>query len=276
MYEVVILDGGLGNNLFQLHHAWGLKLKHDSARVVLHEPNAKPSSEKQFLEAVARELGLEISTENTVPSEVAIRIARAKRSLSERGLFPHWRSALTVTQLPTYRLHCGYWQTIPFVAKTKNQFDDTVSALLEDGCSDVPILHIRGGDYLSPMNARIYSILDSEYYREAFEEVERLHEKVTYEVVTNDPAHVTRMLSDEQGAFDLSVGKTVMEDFSEISRHKVIVATNSTFCWWAARIGLYKGQTELIIAPRHWMKEGYRHRSHPKYCDEAERVVLKT
>lgn len=276
MHEVVILDGGLGNNLFQLHYAWTLKTTRKSNPVVLHSPYAKPSTEQQFLETAANELGLEMRSENSALDTVATRIAQGKRTLSERGILARQRNTLAVTRLPAYRLHCGYWQSAPpFFPAARNLFDETIASLLEDGSSDRPILHIRGGDYLSRKNAGLYAILDMNYYRQAFQEVERTQKQVRYEVVTNDPQYVEQMLSTESRAFKLSNGKSAMDDFSEISRHKLIVATNSTFCWWAARIGLYKGQTELVIAPAHWLNEGYRHRSHPRYAGPTDRVVLK-
>lgn len=276
MHEVVILDGGFGNNLFQLHHAWTLKNARKSSRVALHAPYAKPSAEQRLLETAAKELGLEMSAENSALAKLVTRIAQGKRTLSERRGLARQRNTLAVTRLPGCRLHCGYWQSIPFFPVARNLFDDTIASLLEDGSSDSPILHIRGGDYLSPKNTGIYTILDMNYYRQAFQEVESRQKQVRYEVVTNDPPYVEQMLSTEPRAFELSNGKSAMDDFSEISRHKVIVATNSTFCWWAARIGLYKGQTELIIAPAQWLNEDYRHRSHPRYAGPTDRVLLKT
>ena len=276
MHEVVVLDGGLGNNLFQLHHAWTLKNIRKSTRVALHALCAESSAEQRFLDAAANELGLEMRHENSALDKMVTRIAQVKRTLSERGGGARQRNTLTVTRLPSYRLHCGYWQSIPFFPTASNLFDDTIASLLEDGSSDRPILHIRGGDYLSRKNAGIYAMLDMNYYRQAFQEVESRLNQVHYEVVTNDPLYVERMLSTESRAFELSHGKSAMDDFAKLSRHKVIVATNSTFCWWAARIGFYKGQTDLIIAPAHWLNEGYRHRSHPRYAGPEDRVVVKS
>lgn len=275
MHDVIILDGGLGNNLFQLHYAWSLKQQRSSTRVELQLSHSRPSNEQIFVETIANELGLEISAGAVAARKMALSAANAKRALSEKRLMTHKRLDLTITQLPNCRLHCGYWQSIPFVAPTRNRFDDTISALLDDGHNDTPIVHVRGGDYITPTNERIYETLDIGYYRKAFDEVEKSRKNTTYDVVTNDQAHVERMLSSEQRAFDLRSGTSAIDDFSELSRHKVIVATNSTYCWWAARIGLYKGQTELVIAPRHWLKEEYRHRSHPDYGDNSEQVVLK-
>lgn len=275
MPEVVVLDGGLGNNLFQLRYAWTLKRSGTSDRVVLHAPKSKRSAETQFLESAARELGLTFTTGNETPGSTAILIARLKRMLSEKRTLVRQREVFVVTALPTYRLHCGYWQSIPFIPEAPNPFDDAVSALLPDGSSDRPILHIRGGDYRSRKNAEIYSALDLDYYRQAFAEIESRMEPTGYHFVSNDLPHVKELLSNENRSFELRPGGSALDDFSEISRHKVIVASNSTFCWWAARFGLYKGQTDLVIAPRHWMNEGYRHRSHPRYSGSTDQVVLK-
>lgn len=276
MPEVVVLDGGLGNNLFQLHYAWTLKRNDTSNRVVLHLPKTKQSDETQFLEAAARELGLTFANRNETPGSTTILIARLKRMLSEKRNLVRQREMFAVTTLPTYSLHCGYWQSIPFIPEARNPFDDVISALLPDGSSDRPIIHIRGGDYRSRKNAEIYSALNLDYYRRAFSEIESRMEQSEYDVVSNDFPHVKELLSKENRSFELCPGESALDDFSEISQHKVVVASNSTFCWWAARFGLYKGQTDLVIAPRHWMNEGYRHRSHPRYLSPTDQVVLKT
>lgn len=275
MPEVVVLDGGLGNNLFQLHYAWTLKRNGTSKSVVLHLPKTRRYDETQFLESAAHELGLTFSHGSETPGSTAILIARLKRMLSEKRNFLGQSKVFTVTALPNYRLHCGYWQSIPFIPEARNAFDDAVSGLLPDGAIDRPILHIRGGDYRSRKNAKIYSALDLDYYRGACSEIESRMGPTEYKIVSNDPPHVNDLFSNENNSFALHRGKNALDDFCEISRHKVIVASNSTFCWWAARLGLYKGQTDLVIAPRYWMNEGYRHRSHPRYSSSTDHVVLK-
>lgn len=275
LYDVVILDGGLGNNLFQLHYAWTLKTTREFTDVVLRSPYAKLSTEQRFVEIVAKELGLEVRYENSGLDSVATRIAQGKRTLSEREIFMHQRNTLTVTRLPAYRLHCGYWQSAPsFVPAGRNLFDETLASLLEDGNNGGAIVHIRGGDYLSKKNFGLYALLDMDYYRGAFQELESRHRQVSYEVVTNDLRYAEQMLSADSRAFKLRKGKSALDDFCELSRHQLIVATNSTFCWWAARIGLYKGQTELVIAPSRWLNKGYNHRSYPRYVGPSNRLVL--
>lgn len=275
MRDIVVLDGGLGNNLFQLHYAWNLRRSSVSDRVDLYAPKSKGSVETQFLETAARNLGLKFTIGSEAPGSAGILIARSKRMLSEKKIFARQREVFAVTTLPSCRVHCGYWQTIPFTPATSNPFDDALSELLPDGSINKPILHVRGGDYRSRKNAKIYAELDQDYYHQAFAEIESRMTPSEYHLVSNDPSHVETLFGNETRHFQPRVGGSALDDFTDISRHKVIVASNSTFCWWAARLGLYKRQTDLVIAPRHWLNEGYRHRSHPRYSGPANQVVLK-
>ena len=274
MLEIVVIDGGLGNNLFQLHYAWTLKHNDKIDCVLLHLAKSNRSAETQFLELASSKLGLAFTSGSYIPSPLRILIARFKRMLSEKKIFSTQRTKLTMTSFNSFRLHCGYWQSIPFFPEVKNQFDETIAALLIDGVCNKAILHVRGGDYHSRKNAQIYSRLGLGYYRRALSKIDSYIKLTEYEVVSNDILYTRELLLGENKNFQFWPGDSAVEDFSAISRHKVIVGSNSTFCWWAARIGVYKLQTDLIIGPKHWMKEEYRHRSHPDYVGPANRVVL--
>lgn len=275
MNDIVILDGGLGNSLFQLNYAWRLTRNNQSSRVNLFSGSSIHPKESEFLDSAASELGLRFIEDGKAATAARACIARSKRSLSEKKLLSTKREALTVTSFVGCRIHAGYWQTIPIIPGGQNTFDDVVSSLLPDGNNKKPIVHIRGGDYLSSTNADIYTSLGSGFYREAFSYFEQRLGLYEYDVVSNDPAYATDLLSKESIEFALSTNSTALEDFITISQHRAIVASNSTFCWWATRIGLYKGQAELVVAPEHWLNPGYRHRSHPSYFSSTSKVVLK-
>lgn len=271
MPEIVLLDGGLGNNLFQLRYAWGLKSEHPSKDVLLLALRQMPMAEKNFIKNAADELDVIFTDDVSVANKIINSIAHFKRMLSEKKLFTHKRNKFAITKFRNCRVHCGYWQSVPLIPTNENRFDDVLSKLLEDGSRATPILHIRGGDYHTTRNAAIYNNLGAEYYLKALEEIKRTNSTQDYKVVSNDPSYVRHLLSASMADFTFIQGGGALEDFAEISRHKIIVCSNSTFCWWAARLGIYKGQTDMIITPHHWLNVGYRHRSHPKYSESSKK-----
>lgn len=272
---VVRIDGGLGNQLFQV--AFGLQLAHRHRT----------------------ELVLDLSTYADKPAHgylldrfrVAARHLRADemRRLPRRYRLPsasRGRSAwLAFDALKRVRekpfgfaekyLHAaddsylvGYWQSEQFFRDVQTQVREQFrlreplsapSQRLRERMLATPslALHVRRGDYVSnPQAAGIYRNLSLEYYRQSV--IARLAERPAVEVYvfSNDipwcrqhlalpcPVHFVEHTTSE----------TAHEDLSLMTAAESLVIANSTFSWWGA--WLAERSDCRVVAPRHWFHPG--------------------
>jgi hypothetical protein len=124
------------------------------------------------------------------------------------------------------------------------------------------VMHVRRGDFFRPEND-FMGILLPEYFLEALSQLrskEGLSERQVW-IFSDD---VPKAKSDFQG-YDLGPHKWIIEpDRTDAAETMIlmgmgagIVTSNSTFSWWAAKLG----RTKFVVAPTPWFKD------HPEPLD---------
>lgn len=137
----------------------------------------------------------------------------------------------------------GYFQSLKYFEDIKDEF---ISLLELPEINNELInyssvgIHMRRGDYLKYQN--IYYQCDKNYFTEFFEEYK---DKQIY-VYTDSPEKVLEEFS--QFDFKLVVGESELKDFASLSKHEIIIGSNSTFSWWASLIG----NPKKTIFPSKW------------------------
>ncbi len=137
----------------------------------------------------------------------------------------------------------GYFQSLKYFEDYKDEFisllqlpDIDLSAIEFPSVG----IHIRRGDYLLYQN--IYQRCDKEYFRPFFE------------IFKNQPVYVYTdspdMVLEEFSEFDFKLVRSDSElkDFTSLSKHQVIIGSNSTFSWWASLVG----KPEKVVFPSRW------------------------
>lgn len=104
--------------------------------------------------------------------------------------------------------------------------------------------HIRRGDYLHYNH--IYGVCDTNYFRTNFQKFQ--NNKIN--VFTDSVDYVLDEFKDDD--FRVIVTKKDILDLILMSHHKHLICSNSSFSWWASRIGSAK---ETIIVPSVWIKD---------------------
>ncbi len=113
-------------------------------------------------------------------------------------------------------------------------------------------IHIRRGDYLTPVALEWLGLLPLSYYIHCIKTIlDKLPDAVFY-IFSDDIDWVKDNLNIKNEHYFVSnlISKNAMEDFNLMSccRHNIIA--NSTFSWWAAWLNAYKEKT--VIAPKRW------------------------
>lgn len=269
---VVKLTGGFGNQLFQ--YAAGLSLsKHHNVdlKVDITTLNAPDSVTGTIRKADI--LNLQIPPTVATEGEInKFRLQSRHKKLAEK-LFPFYKrqvykdasnkfdkkffSASANKYLIGNRQSEKYFK--PYENHIKNNIilsDEIVFPIIKFSETlkeqNSVSIHIRRGDYLTPVAMEWLGLLPLSYYLNSIKTIlDKLPNAVFY-IFSDDIDWVKNnlIIENEHHFVSNKVSKNAMEDFFLMSccRHNIIA--NSTFSWWAAWLNAYEEKT--IIAPNRW------------------------
>jgi hypothetical protein len=232
--KIIRIWGGLGNQLFQYSFGKFLEKEHDCT--VSYNINwfSEQSKRKFVLDKVLK-INNEIidKKDNFVDRILNYKIEKFYKALIKKNfLF-----------LPKNLI--GYWQDLYFAKYLKK--NNFLEGFLESSKSKKKekyyILHFRGGDFY---NSKDHIVLNLEYYKKSidFFRGEKIY-------CLSDDNNKLELLVNE-----LNLEKVFVPNLSELDAFKLIynsdggVASNSTFCWWAA----YMSNNKNWVFPKQYIK----------------------
>lgn len=278
---LVVLRGGVGNHLFQCAAALSIAGS-DDVRFV-RRPPIFPITANDVAPGLIRQAGRFSTTVCDLMEEQASgaltrgprRVLRSVLAqLNVAAVRNHGGLALSFstkpTDLPRPLVLDGAFQHPSWYAPGDAAVVDALLAHVPAGWrdlwdgSEVTVISHRRGDY-----APLGWVLDDGYYRRCLELIDRTKPVL---VVGDDPDHTReqsqRLREDgfEVLAAPRLVDDKVLNDFWLLARADHMVMSNSTFCWWATRVGdrfhEMAGRPRTVLAPAGWL-------------DGAGRVVLQ-
>ena len=114
-------------------------------------------------------------------------------------------------------------------------------------------IHVRRGDYKNEKNP--IGLLSSGYYAEAIEKVYNLSPDSTFWIFSDEINEARALLSDLLPGNTNWVVEPKNSDPAEslmlMSMADIVITANSSFSWWAAKLGKSK---EHVICPKPWFK----------------------
>lgn len=262
--KIVLADGGVGNQLFQLSFALYLSESTNSNVTVDIDGGLHNHGVAGLADLIAA-LGLEIYTGPR--PKLKTQLALAQRTISTWKFGSPFLGMQSHIRLGSSQIYCGYWQNVSALNTHYGRVADVCCELFDLQPRNSTCMHVRLGDYQNSKNRRIYSQIDSEYYYKSLRYLRQNTHVETINVLTNDEAGARKMLSAPEFApFEFKIGAgTALADFTAICESSSIIATNSTFCWWAAFISARMKGLKHLVAPEDWFNPGYRHRQAPSY-----------
>lgn len=270
---VARIDGGLGNQFFQVAFGMQLAQRHGTELVLDLSAYANKPAHGYLLDRFQ-------VTARPLHSNEMRRVPRRYRSPDAKG--PAWFTfdglkrvrekpfgfAQKYRDAPDDSYLVGYWQSERFfsdvVAQVRQQFRlreplSATSERLREKMLATPslALHVRRGDYVSNARAAaIYRNLSLEYYRQSV--LTRLAERTAVEVYlfSNDIPWCRQHLALPCPVHfvEHTTSATAHEDLALMSAAESFVIANSTFSWWGA--WLSQRTSCHVIAPRHWFHPG--------------------
>jgi hypothetical protein len=254
MYTKVFLQGGLGNQLFQLNFA--RQLKKNNFNVVLDTVNLSNRN---------LEIPLEILDIPVTKSRVISR--KAFDFLAHKNLLPNVvfenrpnkihrfvRRFLAIHHIGYYQ-DCFFDDILPITFSNYEEHLFSTYSFAENLSQSIAI-HIRGGDYF---NSNRYEILDAEYFVLA---IKKLNPQKNSEVFifSDDIAHSRDIVSKLHYSLpylkltfnfiDPSIAPFETLKLFSISKMRVI--SNSSFSWWGAYIASQANRNTTIYPTKYF------------------------
>ncbi len=115
-------------------------------------------------------------------------------------------------------------------------------------------VHIRRGDYLNTINSSMFYHPSVEWYKQAMKKIEKQVREPHYFFFSDDIAWAREHFADLKNAtfVDVNHGKDAYNDMRLMSACKHNIIANSTFSWWGA--WLNNNPQKIVIAPaRYYM-----------------------
>ncbi|MGN6545822.1 MAG: alpha-1,2-fucosyltransferase [Aureliella sp.] len=270
---VARIEGGLGNQLFQVAFGMQLARRHQSELVLDLSSYADKPAHGYLLDRFdvpARELR----------RDEMRRLPRRYRSADaektswfaldrlQRVREKPFGFAEKYLHAPDDSYLVGYWQSERFFGdvadlvrehfRVRGPVSAETERLRERMLTTASLaLHVRRGDYVTnPQAAAIYRNLSLEYYRQSV--LARLAERNSVEVYvfSNDIAWCREHLALPCPVHfvEHTTSASAHEDLSLMSAAESIVIANSTFSWWGAWLG--QRAERHVVAPRRWFHPG--------------------
>ena len=226
--KIVVFDGGIGNQLFQLNYCIYLRNK----------------GFKVFID-LSKYGKYNIHQGTLITSLVNIDFKLVKIFYKKGLLYKIIKQSDRFLKLFKVTIfEVGYYQELHYFINTDFKRYFWSKCLLEkkDVTKSSLGVHFRRGDYAEKNN---HFLLDKKYYEEGI----KLSKKVNVVIYTDDMECAKQELVVSRS---ISLGtrenSTVLSDFNDLMTHEYLLIANSSFSWMAA----YLGKSKVVIAPKHW------------------------
>lgn len=248
------MQGGLGNQLFQLATAYAYAKQHGCELIFTdtwqHKSGREPIWEPYFKDR------LRSMPWNTIPSQqytaVPWHILRESGFLYDPIQFPEGS---------TFYMLCGYFQSSKYFGQYANEIrsmlqihDDNIAdarkSLATVGIHDPDgwiVAHVRRGDYLEA--ARFHVATDAKYFKDARAAIAKQIGPRTVCWVSEDSEWVYKNVF-EQG--DIIIRNSSLTDFATISLFRHVIMSNSSYSWWATWLNPCSYTDRAICCPDRW------------------------
>ena len=279
--SIIILSGGLGNQLFQYSLGLHLEKKYDK-NIFFYDSshNYTTTHSTSITRILKRKLNF-IKSEKipnlirfTIFSKYFLKLNNFLFRRFNKKLFPilfldHPLKKINIDSEPiksnSLSIFFGTWHTTinSYDAEIFSNFNFPKKFKLPNTINNLAklefiSLHIRRGDYISQKKAaKFHGNLKNQYYINSVNYIRSNFENLPVYIFTDDPKWVSDNFQPLiNNSFLISEKSQDAEvDFFLMSKAKYFVISNSTFSWWAAFYS--ESKDKFIILPKNWFKKDF-------------------
>lgn len=268
--SLVILQGGLGNQMFQ--YAFYLAMKEHSPNTDYDCSIVNYNNDHNGFEL---ENIFNIKAKQSKLTLLIVKILKRYTFLQKHKFISLLNIKLITDSVPsiynsiflkknkTFRTYyLGYWQTEKYFEeiedKVRNTFtfdktklSDKSNSIVSEIQSNTSVsIHIRRGDYLFDKNINLYgNICTNEYYNKAIKLIQDKYPQCHFYVFSDDCewAKENLHINGESTYINFNKGKNSWQDMYLMSLCKHNIIANSSFSWWGA--WLNSNPSKTVICP---------------------------
>ena len=272
---IVKIQGGLGNQLFQLALALVLKTNNPNETIAIDQTffktaDASVTPRKKSIELLNIEHFPDKTIKDLKSGNIFLRIKNSFLKKNETLIINENSKTFipSILKSKTNTFLNGYWQSYKYFDEISNlikkQFTlknplTQTSEQQKKIISIKPVsisVHLRRGDYLTKYS-NIYSQLSLDHYYKAIDQIKtKLDKNVICVFVFSDDIEWCKQnfkLKDEVVFIENPPSKPDHEDLFLMSYCTHNIISNSSYSWWAA--WLNTNADKIVIAPKNWYKQ---------------------
>lgn len=256
----VYLQGGLGNQLFQLSAALRIRQKYTRRRVqlcpsLLEQASGEYQRDFSIKPLLARDEVVFRSPPSTFVTKVLHRVKILDFENQQEN---------NVDEYCRYRTRhlIGYFQNVTTVdsvwadLSSRLQVTPKFSKLFESSQNSYIAVHVRLGDYQKKSEAeRVHGVCSIDYYVRAICLLAKESGFTEIKIVSDDIAETKKMFAERQDLQSYRIEyvekQDEIDDLVVLAQASGVVMSNSTFSWWGAYIS-YKQRKTGVIYPNPW------------------------
>lgn len=266
---IVKIMGGLGNQMFQYAlyeklKSLGKRVKTDTESFYRHDNKRKYELNKfprvETEEASQKEKEYYFQYAGSWHHKIEGKLFESRKKVRSFEGFQYCEDVYKVEDAYI----SGFWQSekyfesITNIIRERFQFEEprdlkNLKFLDQIKTQNSVAIHVRRGDYLSPVNQKIYgNICTERYYKEAINYFENKFGDVTFFVFSNDTEWVRNNLKMKKAVIvDGNDGEKAIFDMLLMANCRHNIIANSSFSWWGA--WLNRNAEKKVIAPSKWV-----------------------
>ena len=266
---ITILEGGLGNQLFQYAIGRHLSIKNNDrlvidASVYLIDKLRHYDLDRYNIKAEVGNIATSFFTrfaKNIIP-KIEKKITLPIKYVKEQNTYFHKK----IFSIKGNVILGGYWQSEEYFKDIKDIILDDLTLLTNPdkenknmlkriNNSNSVCLHVRRTDFVSdPLLQKFHGNLTPNYYKKAIGSIcDRITDPEFY-IFSDDPEWCKRNIFTNRPHtyVDINGPDKAPEDLRLMSACKHFIIANSSFSWWAA--WLSENKKKNIIAPKRWYR----------------------
>lgn len=263
--RVHLIDGGLGNQLFQ--HAYAIALrKADGAAAYVDASRYNHRSAHNGYEA-DRVFTLDgaVPCLSRLAGQLAFRLARRTGDFSYEGPSIAFQPNFLRKGLqgyvkgffPSFRYFQGAEAEVRRAFAFRSPLPDRCRDLADElAFGDAVAVHVRRGDYVDAHHAPTFAgICTRDYYAKAFELVRSRRPDARFYFFSDEPEWCRLTFKGiATKIVDGNIGPDAWADMALMSRCRHAIIANSSFSWWARWLGGFAGS--VCVAPSRLLNPG--------------------
>lgn len=235
-YAIVNLQGGLGNQIFQIAYALHLKSLNIKTYVDTHFYSSNMMFPRK-LELDIKDYGLSIINfkNNTIFDRFNV-------------LFREIES-FSINDLKKFNRFVGYYQDFDILNQFKETFQNTFDLEKESYDKNLVAVHIRRGDYL-----QLDQVLTKKYYNSAYERLLMDKNNYYFDIFTDevDIDKIRGYFKNVNNIFQPTKEESPLKTFKKLSMYQNYILANSSFSAIAAFLS--RCENKQIFYPSPWWR----------------------